>query len=134
MEQQTDDSTGTVWAVIDSGTRRLVGKVVPQLAAGDVAEVQEAVEMDAAVTRLPGPGGQMAVLYSPSLIPVDAEDGPVTIDVVIANIRYFTRMADKGNRYTLMYDNLLASITESRAKRAGISLASQMPGQDPRVG
>lgn len=128
MEQQSDNDDGLVWAVIDSGTRRLVGRTTKHATPGSVLTVHDAVELDTTVTRLPSPTGQLANLYSPSMIPVDVEEDVVDIDCVISNIRFFSGMKDKGRRYHQMYESLMDQIKQSRAKAAGITLEKSMPG------
>lgn len=128
MEKQDDDNDGgRVWAVIDTGTRRLLCKVQQDLAyPTSVCNVYEALELQCDLVRLPSPQG-IAELYHPSLKPVDLEDGPCDVHVCIANVRFLSRMSDNGARYMAMRENLLQALVNSRAQRAGILPASQMP-------
>lgn len=126
MEREDNDATGLVWAVVDSGTRRLVGKVLPKTTPGDVITVEEAVELDCTITNLPGQQGPIAV-YSPSMKPVDVEREPIKVLALVQNIRFFHDMKDRGRRYGMMYDDLLNQLEEVRARAAGIQRARSMP-------
>lgn len=135
-KQQNNEHPDLAWAVIDSGSRRLVGRIPPGLAPGDKAHVEEAVELDVGCTRLPaGPQGQVATLYSPSMVPIDLEEGPTYIDVVISNVRYYADMNDRGRRYEEMYGQLMDQMVQARARRAGLSMANSLPQQgNPQQG
>lgn len=126
MEREDNDATEPVWAVVDSGTRRLVGKVPIDTVAGMRVTVEEAVELDCNITNLPGPQGTVAV-YSPSMKPVDIERSPVKIEALVQNIRFFPEMKDRGQQLELMYQDLLEQLDEVRARAAGIQRARSMP-------
>lgn len=128
-EKQPDQHNSDIaWAVIDSGSRRIVGKVPLNLGPGDMCRIEEAVELDVSVTRLPaGPNGQTAALYAPSMIPIDLERGPITISALIHSIRYFSEMPDRGRSYEAQYCSLMDQIVEARARAAGLETAHSVP-------
>lgn len=131
MEQKSNNGGDTPglsgWAIIDSGTRRLVGQVEGGYASvGEVAKIHKAVELEASITRIPMQQG-IANLHQPIMIPIDLEDHPVTITVMIHNIRWFHEMEDKGKSYMHMYSMLEKQMTQERAKKAGIEIAQRIP-------
>jgi hypothetical protein len=127
MEREDNNAAELVWAVVDSGTRRLIGKVHPAVKPSEIVTVEEAVELDCTITNLPGPQGQTVAVYSPSMKPIDIEKEPVKITAIVQNVRFFKDMRDRGQRYHAMYDNLLEQLEEVRARAAGIHRARGMP-------
>lgn len=135
QKQADGNDSGLTWAIVDSGTRRLVGMILRGVATGEVVEVTQAVELESSVTRLPaGPQGQLAHLAAPIMVPVDSEETPVAITVLAHNIRYFEYMADKGQRYEMMYNSLQAQLLQMRARRLNIEPAHEMPRGGPGFG
>jgi hypothetical protein len=115
-------SSGHRWAVIDSGTRRLVGQVLPPVSLGGQIVVSNAVELETSITRIPHPQG-LANLGQPIMIPLDLEDRPVTIQVLVNNIRWFDEMEDRGRSYLILYETLENQMVQERAKKAGLEIA-----------
>lgn len=127
-QEKHDDTFRLAWAIVVSGARRLVGKVLAGTEVGDVAEMKQAVELDVSVTRLPaGPQGQIANLAAPVMVPIDSEEDAVDIKVLVHSVRYFDDMADKGARYTRMYGDLQGQLLQMRARRLNIEPAREMP-------
>lgn len=120
------DSNGLVWAVVDTGTRRLLGLVGPNTMPGDLTTVAQALELQCQLIHVPTPQG-MAEMYHPSMHPVDLEDDPVTLQVQVANIRFLDKMGDKGARYHALREHLLQQLLQARAQRSGLDLTGQMP-------
>lgn len=129
MESASSNNEATVWAVVDSGTRRLVGQVPKETKPGDIVTVHEAFELNADVTRLPaGPQGQTAALFSPSMVPVDIEREPVDVLCLVANIRFFSDMKSRGREYEMMYQDLIDQLVQARARAANIATPGNMGG------
>ncbi len=144
-EDKGSNDIELVWAIVDSGTRRLMGRIAPLTFCEEgglkfrrdvtPCTVHDAVQLHAAPTLIAIPvqtprGVQMQLqeVYQPSCAPIDGEDAAVDIDVLhIANIRLFSEMQDKGARYIVMYNHLLAALLEARAQRAGIVPAQSIP-------
>ena len=124
--ENTDKLRGTVWAIIDSGTRRLLGHVPEETSPGDVITVYDAVELQCELLRVPTPQG-MASMYAPEAHPVDAEEEPISIQVLVANIRKLNDMRDGGSKYLQMYTHLSEALQQSRLRRLGIETASELP-------
>lgn len=126
--EKQDNNDGTVWAIVDSGTRRLMGRVPAHTIVGTISPVlvKEAVELQCELTHFPTQRG-LGEMYTPSMHPVDFEDGPVDILVCIANLRFLADTPDCGARYFSLRDNLLAELQRARLQRLGITEASELP-------
>lgn len=133
--EDKNNNDGTVWAIVDSGTRRLLGRVPADTTLGDRSPVlvQEAFELQCELTRIPTPNG-LAEMYTPAMHPVDMEEGPTSVLVLIANIRFLEAFVDGGARYMTVRENLLRELQRARLQRSGISLASEMPKGGPIIG
>jgi len=126
--ENQNNNDGTVWAIVDSGTRRLMGRVPTETTVGTTAPVlvKDAVELQCELTRIPTPNG-LAEMYTPAMHPVDMEDGPVDVLVSVANLRVLDALPDGGARYFSVRDNLLRELQRARMQRLGIVEASEMP-------
>lgn len=122
-----EHDNGLVWAVIDSGTRRLLGRVKREIAfPGGSGKVQDATELQCQVINLPTPQG-LAEMYHPTMKPVDLEEGPTEVMAIFSNIRLLEEMQDKGASLMQLRENFLQMLLNARAQRAGILPAKQMP-------
>ena len=130
-----DDTRGLTWAIVDSGTRRLVGMVPDTpIYPGDSILVREAVELETSVTRLPGQNGQPVSIIAPTMIPVDVEEDPVDIFVLVHNIRFFKNMKDQGRQYEMIREQLMNQLTQLKARRAGIEIIQSIPRNPSGLG
>jgi hypothetical protein len=132
------NNDGTVWAVVDSGTRRLVCRIgdgcrYHKAQAGDVATVYDAFELHCAPIRVPTPQGILHAAYDPVLLPLDLSNAPVTLTVHIENIRRFSEMEEEEARaYSSMRENLLTGLLRARAQSANLTLAKSLPNEGTR--
>ena len=147
LKEQNADDDKLVWAIVDSGSRRLVGRIAPMriyeedgiALTRDVVPcvVYDAIELHCNAVLIPamtpqGPGLQEG--YQATCTPVDHEVGTVDVTVYqIANLRLFADMEDKGVRYKALYDRVLAAMLHERAKIAGIQAAQTIPQGEPKL-
>lgn len=133
-EDSTSNNRNLVWAIVDSGTRRLIGRIAEPIQAPCI--VYDAIELSCHILGIPvpvqTPQGTMLQIQAPYQVegkPVDLEvDSAVNIAVLsIANIRLFSEMADKGEKYRAIYDRTMAAMLQARAQKAGLQLSSQIP-------
>jgi hypothetical protein len=114
-------------AIINSGSRKLIGELLNRESKpGDIVKVYSAWELRSDMFLVPTQQGPITISQN-NIVPMDAEETAVDIDIVIDNIRWFDDMADKG----LKYDNMIAQFEEimmqNRAQRAGITTAKSIP-------
>jgi hypothetical protein len=118
---EADNIERTVWAIVDSGTRRLVGRIREGVKPGDVDTVCDAVELDANKR------------FFPTLVPIDAERGPVDVMCLVASVRYFTDMKLHGAEYKVAYKDLIDHLARARDVAANLATIREAPvgGEDP---
>lgn len=113
--------------IISTGNRKLIGEVVEEdLQPGDNTIIKNAYELRCDMFLVPTQQG-MGALNKTSIVPIDAEEEPVDILVKIDNIRWFKDMSDKGLKYENMIEEFEEMLVQSRAQRAGITPARNIP-------
>lgn len=131
-ETQVSDDIPFVWAIVDTGTLRVLGRIAKCSIPGHTTIIKDALiirRMTLPILQPTGPNqiSTVGMQLVPQCEPVDAEEGPTTLLGVVHNIRFFEDMRDKGDKYKMLYDNCLDMITKSHAHAAGIHLAPSMP-------
>lgn len=66
-------------------------------------------------------------IHKNTVISLDAEETAVDISVFIDNIRWFDEMPDKGQKYDLMVAEFEDIMMQTRAQRAGLVTARNVP-------
>jgi hypothetical protein len=131
--EKNGHSSDHLWAVVDSGTRRLVGKLADLAFNADSSRLSEAITVHEALTlhcqsiKVMTPQGP-GYLYEPNMTAVDGADDAVDITVRPSSIRRFSEMDDnERNAYKAMRENVLENLQRNRLARLGITQASQVP-------
>jgi hypothetical protein len=117
-------------AIVCSGCRKLICEIGEDLNISlpitNPVKLENCFEIRSDMIMIPTPNG-LGLSYKTHIVPVDAEDGPVTIFAVIDNIRYFKDMNDKGMRYERMLAEFHDIMLKNRAERSGLSVEKEMP-------
>ena len=119
----------TYKAIISSGNRKLIGELNDRnLQPGQVTVVQNAYELRCDMFMLPTPQGPIGI-HKNTVISLDAEESAVDISAMIDNIRWFDEMPDRGKKYDLMVAEFEDIMMQTRAQRAGIVTARDVPNK-----
>lgn len=114
-------------AIVSSGNRKLIGALSDRtLKPGQVTVVHNAFELRCDMFMLPTAQGPIG-LHKNTVVSLDAEETGVDISVFIDNIRWFDEMPDKGQKYDNMVAEFEEIMMETRAQRAGLVTARNVP-------
>ena len=131
-----------VWAVIHTAHRKYIGRLsgwikfttetLNELSEGRMQELSDAFELHTGMSPIMTPQGP-AMQHVVQVLPIDGAQGPSKIHVKPTAIHLFTDMQPSDverhkNLVERFMEQLQKAVAESRAEKAGIKLASQMPG------
>lgn len=135
-ENNNQNNDGTVWAIVDTGTLRLLGKIPDSLVVGHVVDIEDALILQCLLVPVQLPTGQIAEQMIQRFLPVDGARDSVCIRGLIQNVRYLSDMPDKGEtfleKHAQFKDMLTQGAAQDRARAAGIELVSSLP-KGPRL-
>lgn len=107
---------------------RLIGRVDPNVEVGMIAAVNNCYELHSHMAVIPVGPGQLAGSHQVNPTVLDGADGFVTLTVMVDGIRFFHEMSiDEATKYVRMREALEDAIQKSKAQKAGIMLAQQLP-------
>jgi hypothetical protein len=89
---------------------------------GDSVIAYGAYELRCDMYLIPTQDGP-ATIPQNSVVYLDAENSPVNINIKVDNIRFFDDMEDRGLRYDNMVAQFEEIVMQTRAQRAGLSVA-----------
>lgn len=119
-------------AIISSGNRKLIGEVEDRtLTPGQNTKVHNAYELRCDMFMIPTQQGPIGI-HKNTVVSIDAEETAVDICACIDNIRWFDEMQDRGQKYDLMVAEFEEIMMQTRAQRAGLVTARNVP-QQPKI-
>ena len=135
--QSIDFETG-VWAVIHSGSKKYIGvlsdwlkgtqELFNELNEGKMQTLTPAFALHTELTTVMTREGP-AMSHIVQVLPIDGAQGPSTIHTSVDAIHLFSDMQEGDRaRHKKLVEGFMEQVQMNRAKQAGLTLASKLPG------
>jgi len=128
--QEDNKPIRAIYAVVYSGSLRVITQVPDSTKPGDIITVDDACELITSIIPVPAPGGQgVAIMFRTEVKPMDNSRGAVIIRLQVNAIRFFVQMEkEEANGYLNMVEQMKESLQIARAKALGIEIPIPIGG------